>query len=236
MRALDEEGVFVLVEIDVGVGAEVDGIGARDERAVVVIGIEHLHGDGFPSAGDAAVDEARPSLADGAELFFERGDQFGFDGVAVGAEIGGVHRVGIVVVGIGVIDLRDEDAREVWRDPLLVELVLFFLLDAIVAGDVEALAEVGLEIRVGRLGAEAFEVVIEVIFEDRQREMRVGMRVEAFGDEDVGAEIHGAAPEFCEELALDAHVADVLGVFGRIDRRDFLIEGDGDGLRTWGRS
>ena len=130
------------------------------------------------------------------------------------------------------VDLRDQNAREVWSDPLLVELVLLLLLDAIIAGDVEAVAEVGLEIRVGGLGAEALEVVVEVIFENGQREMRVGMRVEAFGDENVGAEIHSAAPEFGEQLALDAHVPDVFGVFGRIDGRDFLIEGDGNVLRV----
>ena len=96
------------------------------------------------------------------------------------------------------IDLRDEQAGEFWGDPLLVKLVLLFLLDAVVAGDVEALAEVGLEIGIGRLGAEAFEVVIEVVFEDGEREARLGMLVEAFGDEDVGAEKHRTAPEFRE--------------------------------------
>ncbi len=224
MRTLDVEGVRVFVQIDVGVGAEVDGVGARDECAVVVIGIKHLHGDRFPAAGAATVDEARPALANGTELLFERGDEFGLDGFAVGAEVGGVDGVGIVVVGIRVIDLRDEQTREFRCDPLLVKLVLLFLLDAVVAGDVEAFAEVGLQIRIGRLGAEAFEVVIEVIFKNCEREVRAGMLVEAFGDEDVGAEKHWAAPEFCEELALDAHVADVFGVFGRGDGGNFLIE------------
>ena len=74
--------------------------------------------------------------------------------------------------------------------------------------------------------------MVEVIFENGQRKMRIGMGVEAFGDENVGTEIHGAAPEFCQQLALDAHVPDVLGIFGRIDRSDFLIEGDGNVLRV----
>ena len=92
------KGVLVAVEIDVGVGAEVDGIGAGDERAVVVIGIKHLHRQRFPSAGRAAVSEARPALADAAKLFFDRGNQFGLDGVAIRPEVGRVHRVGIVVI------------------------------------------------------------------------------------------------------------------------------------------
>ena len=38
VRTLDVEGVFVLIEVDVGVSAEVDGIGTRYEGAVVVSG------------------------------------------------------------------------------------------------------------------------------------------------------------------------------------------------------
>ena len=169
MRAFAVEGVLVVVEIDHGVGAEVDRVGAGDEGAVVVVGIENLHGQRFPAAGGAAVDEARPALADAAELFFDGGDEFGFDGVAIGAEVGGVHRVGIVVVRIGVLELHDQHAREVRAGPLLVELVRLFLLDAVVAGDVEALAVVGLEIGIGRLGAEVVEVGDEVIVKDDQR-------------------------------------------------------------------
>ena len=64
------------------------------------------------------------------------------------------------------------------RGPLLVELVRLFLLDAVVAGEVKALAVVGLQVGIGRRGAEAVEIVDEVVVEDDQREMRVGMFVE----------------------------------------------------------
>ncbi len=37
-----KEGVLIFVEVYVGVGAEVDGIGAGDEGAVVMIGIKHF--------------------------------------------------------------------------------------------------------------------------------------------------------------------------------------------------
>ena len=87
VRALDEERVLVLIQIDVCVGAEVHRIGTRDERAIVVIGIKRLYRDGFPAAGRAAVHEAGPSLTDSAKLFFQRRNQFGFDGVAVGTQI-----------------------------------------------------------------------------------------------------------------------------------------------------
>ncbi len=140
-----------------------------------MVRIEHLHGERFPSAGGAAVNEARPALADGAEIFFDRGNQLGFDGVAVRAEVRGIHGVGIVVIRIGVIDLRDEEARKFRRNPLLIELVGFFLLNSVVAGNVEAFAVVGFQIRIGRSGAEAVEVVVEMIFENHQRKMRVGV-------------------------------------------------------------
>ena len=138
------------IQIDIGEAAEIDRIGTGDERAVVMVGIKNLHGQRFPSAGGAAVHEARPALADAAELFLNRGNQLGFDGVAVGAEVGGIDRVGIVVIGIGMIDLRDQEARESRRDPMLIELVGFFLLDAVVTGNVKAFAVIGLQIGVGR--------------------------------------------------------------------------------------
>ena len=93
-----------------------------------MVGIKRLHRERFPSAGRAAVGEARPALADAAKLFFDGGDEFGFDGVAVGADVGGVHRVGVVVIRIGVRQLHDQHAREVGAGPLLVELVRLFLL------------------------------------------------------------------------------------------------------------
>ena len=102
------------------------------------------------------------------------------------------------------------------------------MLDAVVAGNMEALGVVRLEIRIRRLGAKAFEVVIEMVFGNHQREARVGMFVETFGDEDVGGKKHRTAPEFGEELRLDFQVADVFCVFRGGDGRNFLIEHDGE--------
>ena len=73
-RALEEESVFVGVKVDVGVGAEVHGIGTGYERAIVMIGIKHLDGERNPAASGTAIDETRPTLADGVELFFDGGD------------------------------------------------------------------------------------------------------------------------------------------------------------------
>ena len=150
VRAFEEERVLVVVEIDVREGVEVDRVGAGGKRAVVVVGIEDLNGQGLPAAGRAAIDEARPALADAAKLLFDRRDQLVLDGVAVGADVGRVHRVGIVVVGIGVLDLDDEHARKSGRDPLLIELVGLLLLNAVVTGQMKSFAVVGLEVRIGR--------------------------------------------------------------------------------------
>ncbi len=163
VRALQVERVGVLVDVDRGVGAEVDRIRAGDERAVVVIGIEHLDGHRFPAAGGSAVDEARPALADATELLLDRRNQLRLDRIAVRAEIRRVHRIRVVVVRVGVVDLGDQDAREVRARPLLVELVGLLLLDAVVSRQVEALAVVGREVRVRRLRPEAAEVRVEVI-------------------------------------------------------------------------
>ncbi len=107
---------------------EIDRIRAGDERAVVMIGIKQLHGERFPAAGRAAIDEARPALADAAKLLFDRRDQFGFDGVAIGADVGRIDRVGIVIERIGMLQLHDQQARRAGRNPGLIVLVGLLLL------------------------------------------------------------------------------------------------------------
>ena len=92
----------------------------------------------------------------------------------------------------------------------------------------EALAVVRLQIGIGRLGAKAAEIGVEVVFTDDDREMRVGMRVKSFGHQHVGAEVHGASPELCEQSALNLEVPDVFRVLRRRDRRNFLIEHNRD--------
>ena len=124
------------------------------------------------------------------------------------------------------IDVRDQDARKAGRDPLLIELVSLLLLNAVVAGDVEALAVVRLQVGIGRLGAKAGEVGVEVIFIDDDRKMNVGMRIKSLGHQHVGAEVHGTSPEFGEQRALNLQVPDVFRVLRRRNRRDFLIEHD----------
>src|SRR5215467_6037739 len=104
------------------------------------------------------------------------------------------------------VDLCDQKAREVGGDPLLVELVLFFLLNAVVARDVKALAVVGLEIGIGRFGAQAFEIGIEMVLGNREREVGIRMSVESFRYQDIRAQKHRASSEFREQLALNFQV------------------------------
>ena len=68
------EGVGVVVEVDVLIGVEVDGVGAGGVGAVVAVGIEDLGGDGLPSSCTAAVGGASPALAYAAKLLFYGGD------------------------------------------------------------------------------------------------------------------------------------------------------------------
>src|SRR5258705_2215290 len=93
-RTLEPVGVRVLVDVDHGIGAEVDGIGARAPGAVVLLGIEDLRRHGLPAARRSAVHEAGPAAAEGAVLLLEVRNQLVGDGVAVGPEVGGVHGVG----------------------------------------------------------------------------------------------------------------------------------------------
>jgi hypothetical protein len=70
--------------------------------------------------------------------------------------------------------------------------------------------------------------------EDDQRVAGLGMLVEALGQEQVGPEMHGTAPELRQELALDPLMADVLCVLGGRDGRDLPVEDDADGPGTAG--
>ena len=103
-----------------------------------------------------------------------------------------------------------------------------FLDDAVVAGQVKPLAVVGLEVRVGRLFAKPAERLGEMPVEDDEGIARVGMRIEALGQEHVGPQVHGPAPELGQPLALDSLVLDVLGGRRFGDRRDDLVEADAD--------
>ena len=113
-------------------------------------------------------------------------------------------------------------------DPLLIELVSLLLLNAVVAGNVEAFAVVRLQVGIGRLGAKAAEIGVEVVFVDDERKMNVGVRIKSLGHQHVGAEKHGTSPEFGEQRALNLEVTDVFRVLRRRNRRNFLIEHDGN--------
>ena len=72
---------------------------------------------------------------------------------------------------------------------------------------------------------------IKMIFGNYQRKMCTGMGIESFRDQDVRAQEHRPAPEFREQVALNFDVADVQRVFRFGNRRDDLVEHDGDGSR-----
>ena len=186
---------------------EVDGIGAGGPGAVVEVGVEDLRGEGLPAAGAAAVGGAGPALADAAELLFDGGDEFFVDGGAVGAYVGGVDVVGVVVVGIGVLDVEEDDARERAGGPVL---------ERIVAGSVACVGSaVGAGLGQGWLmKGWRLEAGVEVILIDDERIVGVGVLVEAVGEQDPGAEVDVAAPEFAELFAAEADVLEPLGGFG----------------------
>ena len=70
---------------------------------------------------------------------------------------------GVVEVWAGVLDLHAEEARElILRSPALEELVVLLLLDLVVAGQLEALGVVRLQVGVRRLRPEAVKVGGEV--------------------------------------------------------------------------
>ncbi len=162
-------------------------------------------------------------------FFSTNGNQLLHDGVAVGPEVGGVHGVRVVVVGIGVLNFNHDRAWEIRPGPVLVELIGVLLLHPVVALHIEASREVGRQVRIGRRLAPARDGGGEVPVVDEERVLRVRMRVEALGQQHVHAEMHRPAPELREQRALDALVLHVLRVGGCGNRRDDLVERDRHG-------
>src|SRR5215813_3851860 len=229
--ALGVISVLVLVYVDHRVGAEIDRIGTCRETSVEHIRVEHLRGQRLPSAGRAAVSEARPALPYAAELFLYVRYQLVIDRVAVWPQVGRIDRVGIIVVRIRMLDFDNDEAREVGADPVLVEFVGVLLLNFVIAQDFKAIVVIGLQVRVGRRFSESAECVREMAVKDHQRVTSFGALVETVWQQDAGAEVHRASPEFRQLLALNLYVLDVSGVLRGLDRRYHLIERDRNRLR-----
>src|SRR5258706_299955 len=79
-----------------------------------------------------------------------------------------VHRVGIVVEGVRVLDLDEDHPGIAGGGPVLVELVRGLLPGPVVAVDAEALAPLAGKAGIGRLFAESPEVAREVPVEDHE--------------------------------------------------------------------
>ena len=225
-RTLLPKRILILVDVDGLVGAKIDGIGAIGVGVVVKIGIEDLRGGGFPAPGGAPFESASPGLSDAAEALFDFRDKFLNDGVAVGTQVGGVHRIGIVVIGIRVLDAKDEHAGKTARGPILIEAV----------GILEILQVVGFGTASGfrSFFDKKFPVGLEMTLVDEQRIVCRGMLVETVGKEHGCAEIDGAAPEGGKELALNTDVLDVLGVFDGLDGGNIFGESEAnDVIGLW---
>ena len=93
------------------------------------------------------------------------------------------------------VDLHRQEAGEGIADPLLVERIGFFLLGAVVAGQVEAFAALAFQVGIGRRGAKAAEIGREVAMEDHQRKVRFRVLVEIARHQHVRGQIDVAAPE-----------------------------------------
>ncbi len=159
-----------------------------------------------------------------AILLLDVRDQLLHEGVAVWTVVGRVHGVGVVVVRGGVLNLDHEHSGEARAGPVLVELIGILLLDPVVALELEPSARVRHQVGIGRRFPPSADRLRKVPVRDHQGIAGVGVLVEALGQEHVRAKIDWAAPELGEKPALDPHVLDVLGLLGRRNRGDLLIQ------------
>ncbi len=142
-------------------------------------------GKTFPAPGGSPELGTSPAGTNAAELLLDVWDQLLNYGVAVGAQIGRIHCVRIVVIRIGVLDLHDQHAREVGTGPLLKEIVTVRRTHA-VARQLS---------RERRLRAEFTEAGGKMTLVDGQGIADVGVVVKPCRKQDIRPDVCGPTPE-----------------------------------------
>jgi hypothetical protein len=123
-----------------------------------------------------------------------------------------------------VFNLDDQEAREVRGNPFLIEGIGLLLLDAVVAGQMEALRIIGFEIRIRGRGAESGNVVGIMSVKDHQGITHGRMRIESLGQQNVRAKKYVASPKTRQQFTANADVPNELGIRFRHNALDFLVE------------
>jgi hypothetical protein len=182
--------------------------------------VEDLEGQGLPPPGGAPGQDPGPGLGHHPELLLQVGDELLGDGVAVGPHVGGVHRVGGVVVGVRVPDGHHEHPRGRARGPEVGE-----------AGGAPLPSSPGTKPKGGRSPGKC------------PRWKRTGsghpLPRRSRREEDVGPDVHVPPPELRQEVAPDLHEPDVLRVPGvpqlqhlslpkGLHGGDDLVQGEGE--------
>src|ERR1700678_1138845 len=227
------EGIGVVVKIDILVSVEVDGIRAGGIRTVVTVGIENLRSKSLPAAGRTAIGCSRPALAYPTIGLLDHWDEFVIQCGTVRSHIGGVDRVGIVIVRIGILNVEKDDAGENACDPILIELVA-------VLGPQLLVAFGGGWWRRGKERYGSGEVCVVVVLKNHERIAGIGVLVEAVRQQNPGAKVHIATPKLAELVASESDEFEPFrgGTPGRnLDRilisardgRDDLVERELDG-------
>ena len=184
--------VLVFIKVDDGVRAKINWVRTFGIATVVLIRIKNLCSKCLPATGRPAVHESRPWLANPSELFFDKGNQLERDRIAVGTQVRGIDGVGIVVKRIGMLNLDQQDAREIWTGPLFEKIMRLLLNDPVVSVQLKSLTVFWFEIGIGGFRAKAPKVMREMTMVDDQRITSFGVGVKAFGQNSKTSDMIGA--------------------------------------------
>ncbi len=195
------ERVLVLVEVDAFIRGERHGIGAVGPRAAEELRMEELERERLPAARRPAGEGPRPGLPDDAKPFLDFRNQLLHQRVAVRTDVRGVHRVGVVEVGVRMLEGNHDHPREVVLDPVTVELTALFESQGRLQREMSLVVDDGIGSGLGRVVA---------------------------GQEHGRSEMDGAAPELREHGAFEAESLHPTAIGWNLDRRDTLVGDERD--------
>ncbi|MBA7689169.1 hypothetical protein ES703_97671 [subsurface metagenome] len=122
------------------------------------------------------------------------------------------------------LNFYNNHPRKVLARPIFVEFMGIFLNSLVVSFPYESLAKHRLKIWIRRSLPKSAKCRREMTMINDKRIARFRMFIKTFRQENKGTEVHGNAPEFCQEFTLNFYMLDIFRILWLRDWWDFFIK------------